>query len=67
MGRAADSGGIRKEMPGNLGASGTLVGVPQFLQLHLHRVSPARVEGLKEVEQLIVKGPVAQNKSTVIF
>lgn len=27
----ADSGGIRKEMLGDLGASGTLVGVPRLL------------------------------------
>lgn len=65
--RTADGGGIRKERLGNLGAFRTLVGVPRFLSIHLHRVSPAGVEGLKGGEQLTEKGPVAQGKSTVIF
>lgn len=48
----ADGGGIRKEMLGNLGASGSPVGEPHILSLHLHRVSSAGVEGLKGGEQL---------------
>jgi hypothetical protein len=59
----ADSEGIRKERLGNLGASGTLVCVPYFLSLHLHRVFPAGVEGLKGGEQLTKKGPELRTRA----